>query len=315
MPQVVNSQCILFYIHAKRAPSFCGSNARNARIEQIHHFAKHAMIRNLDQAAKTLRVPRVVLFDWHATLVDTLDAMYHAVDEMLPKIPQLGLLDALVPSAQCKNADDARLVEYVRKNLRLHPKIKAARKISRTDIFEVLFGRDEGAKHVAHEAFNDAYRRHYGEVHPFEGGELELLVELHDFDVKLGILTNRDREFFEHEFAAVEDGAWLGLFDTTVCGGDTLRRKPNPEPILKALVELKELPGPDCWYVGDSTTDVTAAKRADATSIFFNGAGWEHEWLEKIFPGTPAHPYRPDAIVDSFVEFKTLFEKCLARGD
>ena len=168
------------------------------------------MIRDLSLAAKALVPPRVVLFDWHATLVDTLDAMYHAVDDVLPQLPALGLMAQLMPPERWRSAQDGRLVDYVRTHLKLHPKIKADRKISRTDIFEILFGDNEDAKHAAHEAFNQAYRNHYGEVHPFEGGELALLRELHEYDVKLGILTNRDREFFEHEFAIVEDGAWLG---------------------------------------------------------------------------------------------------------
>ncbi|MDA0823653.1 MAG: HAD-IA family hydrolase [Proteobacteria bacterium] len=272
------------------------------------------MINNIELAAAQLVPPRVVLFDWHATLVDTLEAMYHAVDEMLPRLPQLGLMENLVAPELCRSALDARLVVYVREHLQLHPKIKRERKISRTDIFEILFGGNEDAKHIAHEAFNEAYRRHYGEVHPFEGGELALLRELHEYDVKLGILTNREREFFEHEFAQVENGAWLGLFDTTLCGGDTFRRKPNPEPILKALVELKELAGLECWYIGDSATDVAAARRAQVTSIFFNGAGWDGAWLAEVFPGTEAHPYQPHAIVDSFAEFKILFERCWARS-
>ena len=272
------------------------------------------MLRELEEAARALVAPRVVLFDWHATLVDTLDAMYHAVDDVLPRLPELGLMSSLVTEEQCKTPEDARLVDYVRANLRLHPKIKAARRISRTDIFEVLFGNNEKAKHIAHGAFNRAYRNHYGEVQPFEGGELELLIEMRSLDVKLGILTNRDREFFEHEFSIVEGGAWQGLFDTTVCGCDTARRKPSPVPILKALSNLETKPGPDCWYIGDSTTDVIAAKRAGITSIFFNGTGWEHEWINKIFPGTPAHPDQPDAIVDSFAEFKWLLEECLLVG-
>ncbi len=235
------------------------------------------MIRDLSLAANALVAPRVVLFDWHATLVDTLDAMYHAVDDVLPQLPALGLMDELLPPERSRSAHDGRLVEYVSTHLKLHPKIKADRKISRTDIFEILFGDNEDA-------------------------------------VKLGILTNRDREFFEHEFAIVEDGAWLGLFDTTICGGDTFRRKPNPEPIRKALVELKELPGPACWYVGDSATDVAAARRAEATAIFFNGAGWDSAWLDQVFPGTPAHPHQPHAIVNSFAEFKYLFEAVRARA-
>ncbi len=272
------------------------------------------MLRELDEAARALVAPRVVLFDWHATLVDTLDAMYNAVDDALARFDELGLLDHLVPPDECKTPEDAKLVHYVREYRQLHPKIKAARHISRTDIFEVLFGYDEAAKQVAHAAFNDAYRDHYGEARPFEGGERELLIEMRAFDVQLGILTNRDREFFEKELALVDEGAWAALFETTVCGCDTGKRKPSPDPILKALGNLGAEPGLDCWYVGDSTTDVIAAKRAGVTSVFFNGAGWNHAWINKIFPGTERHPHQPDAIVDSFAEFKWLVEECLDVG-
>ena len=272
------------------------------------------MLRELDEAARTLVAPHVVLFDWHATLVDTLDAMYHAVDDTLPRLPELGLMDALIPRDQCRTPEDARLVDYVREHRQLHPKIKAQRRISRTDIFEILFGSNEEAKRKAHLAFNDAYRNHYGEAQPFEGGELDLLIEMREFDVKLGVLTNRDREFFELELALVDDGAWVDLFDVTVCGCDTATRKPNPDPIFKALELLGEQPGLNCWYVGDSTTDVAAAKRAGITSVFFNGVGWDHAWINRIFPGTDAHPHQPDAIVDSFAEFKWLVEECLHVG-
>jgi phosphoglycolate phosphatase len=259
-------------------------------------------------------IPRVLLFDWHATLVDTLDAMYHAVDDVLPQFPELGLMEALICHDQAKTREDARLVDYVRAHLQLHPKIKAERRISRTDIFEVLFGEDDDAKHVAHEAFNNAYRNHYGEVQPLEGGELDLLIEMNAFDVRLGILTNRNREFFERELEIVDGGAWVDLFETTVCGDDSGRRKPNPDPILKALENLGVQPAPNCWYVGDSTTDVISAKRAGITSVFFNATGWDHAWINKIFPGTAAHPHQPDAIVDDFTEFKWLVEECLEVG-
>jgi len=274
------------------------------------------VIRDLAEAARILTPPRVVLFDWHATLVDTLDAMYTAVDEILPRLPELGLVDQLLPPSRSRSAEDARLVEHVRQHGRLHPRVKADRRISRTDIFQILFGDDEDVKHIAHEAFNEAYRRHYGEVRPFDGGELALLRELREFDVNIGALTNRDREFFEHELAAVEDGTWLNLFDVTVCGGDTFRRKPNPEPILKALELLDQPADLACWYLGDSSTDVASSRRAGVSPLFFNGAGWEHVWLEKVFPGTPAHPHQPLAIVDTFAEFRWLFEECrsIERG-
>src|SRR5882762_3056218 len=88
-------------------------------------------------------VPQIILFDWHATLVDTMDAMYYALDEVIPQLVRLNLIDRLVPEGQSKTPEDARLVRYAREHQRLHPKIKAERKISRTDIFEVLFGPDE----------------------------------------------------------------------------------------------------------------------------------------------------------------------------
>jgi len=270
------------------------------------------MIRDLIKAARVLKPPKIVLFDWHATLVDTLDAMYMAVDEILPRLPELGLIDDLSPPTRSRSAEDARLIDYVRTYGRLHPKIRAERRISRTDIFEILFGANEDAKHIAHAAFNEAYRRHYGDVRPFEGGELALLKELREFDVKIGVLTNRDREFFENELMAVENGAWQSLFDITVCGGDTFRRKPNPEPILKALENLRQPADPACWYLGDSSTDVTCSCRAGVSPVFFNGAGWDHTWLDKVFPGTPAHPYQPMAIVDTFADFRWLFEECLS---
>ena len=104
--------------------------------------------------------PRVILFDWHATLVDTLDAMYHAVDDVLPHLEELGLLDRLLKPSQSKTVEDAKLVSYVRRYRRLHPKIKAARKISRTDIFELLFGPDEDAKRLHRHERRDTSGNH-----------------------------------------------------------------------------------------------------------------------------------------------------------
>ncbi len=47
------------------------------------------------------------------------------------------------------------------------------------------------------------------------------------------------------------------------------------------------------------------------TSIFYNGASWEDDWLRKIFPGNERYPHKPDAVVDNFREFYRLVEECL----
>lgn len=252
--------------------------------------------------------PEVVLFDWHATLADTLDAMYQSVDEVLPRLEQLGLLDRLVAPGQSKTPEDGRLVDFVRAERRLHPKIRAQRKISRTDIFEVLFGEDAEAKRIAHEAFNECYRHNYGQVRPFEPGARPMLELLRRIALKVGLLTNREREFFEDELERIEPGGWSHLFDVTICGNDTTRRKPAPDSVLLALRRLGTPPDRRTWYVGDSTTDVIAAQDAGVTAVFYNGARWDDDWLARIFPGTERHPHQPDAVVDDFAELTSLIE-------
>ena len=255
--------------------------------------------------------PKVILFDWHSTLVDTLDAMYHAVDEIIPKFKDLGLLERLTKPGESKTTFDSKLVDYVREFQQLHPKIKTERKISRTDIFEVLFDADEEAKKIAHLEFNNCYRKHFGEIHPIEDGIDLMLQRLRDLGLKLGVLTNRDREFLEHEIYAIHVDGWAHLFDTIVCGDDVINRKPFPDLILKALGNLGTKPDHSCWYVGDSTTDTTAAKEAGVTNIFYNGAKWDAAWLKQIFPGTKKHPHKPDAIVNNFSQFMQLVESNL----
>lgn len=254
--------------------------------------------------------PAVVLFDWHATLVDTLDAMYHAVDDMFPEFEELGLVDRMVAPEDSKTPEDARLVSYVRDFAKLHPKVKADRKISRTDIFEVLFGDDQDAKQIAHQAFNRHYRNHYGNVDAFEPKVREVLEGLRRLDITVGVITNRDREFFEHELSAVENTGWAHLFDVAVCGDDVSLRKPHPDQLLLAAEKLHYPADPSVWYVGDSTTDVIAAKRAGMTAVFFNGAQWDLPWLNRIFPGTHKHPDKPDVVVNDFSEFWALVLAC-----
>lgn len=250
--------------------------------------------------------PRVLLFDWHATLVDTMDAMYYALDEVLPRLEQLKLIDRLVPPGYSKTDEDAKLVRYVREHARLHPKIKARRQISRTDIFEVLFGPDEAAKTVAHREFDKHYARFFGPVKPLEPNTRAHLMELKRLGIPIGVLSNRSRQFMAHEIYTVDSTGWHELFDTMVCGDEVARRKPHPDLILKALENLCAPADLSCWYVGDSTTDVVAAKEAGVTAVFYNGAGWKAAWLQKIFPGTRRHPHVPDTVVRNLEQLVTL---------
>ncbi|MSQ98364.1 MAG: HAD family hydrolase [Xanthomonadales bacterium] len=180
--------------------------------------------------------PKTILFDWHATLVDTKDAMYHAID-------------------------------------------------------------------------NVCYSQHMTGATTLEPGIPELLGTLRKQHIKLGVISNRKREFMQYEVGNVGAEDWSLLFDTMACGDDVAHRKPSPDLLLKALDNFGIRPDTSCWYVGDSTTDVGAAKEAKITAIFYNGASWDENWIDRIFPGTMRHPHQPDAVINSFSELAALVDQ------
>uniref|UniRef100_UPI003F6AE3DC HAD family hydrolase n=1 Tax=Pseudomaricurvus sp. TaxID=2004510 RepID=UPI003F6AE3DC len=269
---------------------------------------------NWHPSVAQLTPPSLILFDWHATLVDTLDAMYHAVDDMLAEFEELDLMQRLVTQDKAKSPEDMKLVTHVRQYKQLHPKIKADRKISRTDIFEVLFGEDDEAKRIAHGHFTRHYRKYFGTALPFEPRVRYVLQGLRDIGLPVGVITNRDREFFVAELANVNGEDWSEFFEVSVCGDDTEKRKPHIDQLEKAVQGFGVSLGEGVWYVGDSTTDTIAAKSAGVTSVFFNGAQWDQRWLNKIFPGSERYPHKPDVVVNDFSEFWALVLACRHRA-
>ena len=98
------------------------------------------------------------------------------------------------------------------------------------------------------------------------GGVSELLDGLGKI-YKLGIVTSKTREEFDNDFSH------FGLnkyFEIIVCANDTLKHKPNPDPLLK-YAELSESSKSALLYVGDSEYDMQCAK---AGGIDFDFAKW-----------------------------------------
>ena len=255
-----------------------------------------------------LPTPKNILFDWHGTLVDTQDAMLAAMEDMLQQMEELGLVDRLLPEDQCKTPDDVKLVRYIRIFRRLHPKILVERRVSRTEIFNAIFGDDTEAKHLAHRAYNRCYRNFYGKVKPFQEGIREYLAALKRLELNVGIATNRSREFLLQELQTVDDGSWPRLIDFITCADDLTRYKPDPQIIHYALAKIDTYPRPETWYVGDSFLDMVAAKNAGVTAIFYNGGCWDEVGLRRAFARDPDHA--PDAIINSFDELMDLLQRC-----
>ncbi|MBU5361705.1 HAD family hydrolase [Enterococcus raffinosus] len=88
----------------------------------------------------------------------------------------------------------------------------------------------------------------------------ESLIKLKEKGIQLGVVTSKTNEEMETEFTQ------FGLneyFDVLVTASDTKKHKPNPEPILYALQELKCSPE-EAIYIGDSIYDMHSSQKAGA---------------------------------------------------
>jgi HAD superfamily hydrolase (TIGR01549 family) len=79
--------------------------------------------------------------------------------------------------------------------------------------------------------------------------------------IKIGIVTTKSRS----EALAILNGYDLH-FNTLVAGDDVKKRKPDPEPVLKACENLNLNPK-DCLFVGDHPFDMMSAKSAGCFAV------------------------------------------------
>ena len=96
----------------------------------------------------------------------------------------------------------------------------------------------------------------------------------------LGVVSSGDASRVRTEMAAL---GVASLFATAVCGGETARRKPHPEPLLTALGKLAVSPA-ECAYVGDSPEDVAMARAAGAMAVGIPGGFPNREALKASSP-------------------------------
>jgi len=108
-----------------------------------------------------------------------------------------------------------------------------------------------------------AWRRHYAKHRPkLIDGARRVLAKVGKAH-HLGLVTSGDRDRVTSQ---LREFRLTTLFATRVCGGDTLRKKPHPEPLRLALRKMELVPSV-CVYVGDSPQDVEMAQRAGVRAI------------------------------------------------
>lgn len=94
-------------------------------------------------------------------------------------------------------------------------------------------------------------------------GAREALGRLASRGLRQGLVSSGDAQRVRRELAAL---GVEGFFGAVVCGGETARRKPDPEPLLVALERLAVAPA-EAAYVGDSPEDVAMAKAAGTLAV------------------------------------------------
>lgn len=88
-------------------------------------------------------------------------------------------------------------------------------------------------------------------------------------NIKIGIATSRLKN---STLSALKNFNIEKYFDVVIAADDVEKHKPDKEPLIKAINELKSSPD-KTLYVGDSRFDMECAINANATPVL---AGWQH---------------------------------------
>lgn len=215
---------------------------------------------------------RVVLFDLDGTLVDTAPDLAAAADHMLEA---LGL----------SPAGEARVRTWIGHGVnQLVKRALAATSGSELELFE------PGLK-----LFLDYYADHLTDRTVPYPGVVEGLAELVDRGLRLGVVTNKPARFTE---PLLESLGLREAFHAVVSGDTVTEKKPAPEPLLHA-VRLCEGTAHQAVMVGDSMTDVEAARRAGLGVI---GVPYGYNHGDEVFWTSS------DVMIESLGELPALLE-------
>ena len=209
--------------------------------------------------------PKLIMIDVDGTLVDSVPDLAYCIDEMMQK---LGL--------QKWGEDKVR--HWVGNGI---PKL----------VERALSGELEGRPikevfDIAYPIFLDLYEDNTAEKSYLYDGVREGLDYLKSQGYQLGCVTNKSEQF-THPLLKV-----LGIFNDfkIIISGDTLaKRKPDPMPLLYCAEHFNLKPE-ECLMLGDSVSDVKAARSA-GFDIICMSYGYNH--------GNDIADENPDLVIDS----------------
>ena len=128
-----------------------------------------------------------------------------------------------------------------------------------------------------HAEMMDIYARHLTGATTLMPGAGQMLEELCDEGVALGLVTNKPQRFIE----TILDFFHLSSVFAVAIGGDSgVAKKPAPDMLLAAMEELGAEPR-NTIMVGDSTSDVEAARAAGVQVVLVRG-GYSVEPIDRL---------------------------------
>jgi HAD superfamily hydrolase (TIGR01509 family) len=215
--------------------------------------------------AKRNHLVEGVLFDWDGTLIDS----YHA--------------DTSAYLAMFKEMGFSWGLEDLEKNYS-------------PNWYQVY--RAAGLPRTRWQEADRAWRAHYAKHRPkLIAGARRVLAKL-GVAHPLGLVTSGDRDRVTRQ---LREFHLTTLFAARVCSGDTLRKKPHPQPLRLALRQMKLDPSA-CVYVGDAPQDVEMARRAGVRAIGVLGPFPTEKRLRAA---------RPEFLIDSIEELPDVLKKLL----
>jgi len=209
--------------------------------------------------------PKLIMIDVDGTLVDSVPDLAYCIDEMMQK---LGL----------QKWGEVKVRHWVGNGI---PKL----------VERALTGELEGRPikevfDIAYPIFLDLYEDNMAEKSYLYDGVREGLDYLKSQEYQLGCVTNKSEQF-THPLLKV-----LGIFNDfkIIISGDTLaKRKPDPMPLIYCAEHFNLKPE-ECLMLGDSVSDVKAA-RAAGFDIICMSYGYNH--------GNDIGDENPDLVIDS----------------
>jgi pyrophosphatase PpaX len=135
---------------------------------------------------------------------------------------------------------------------------------------------------------------HEGLIRGFPNVETSL-AHLRDAGLALAVVTSKRR--FSVEMALNSFPGLRKVVDVFVTMEDTPQHKPHPAPLLKGLELLGNVTPERAAYVGDTPSDVAAARAAGVTSV---AVSWGASTEEALRAAGPDHLFED---LDSAVEF------------